>query len=55
MGRPKKELRKLHRKKLKKAKEKLKAYLRGEISYSELTQRAKRILEKRKKQEKKPT
>ena len=51
MGRPKKELRKLHRKKLKKAKEKLKAYLRGEISYSKLTQRAKRILEK-KKQEK---
>ena len=48
MGRYKKELKKIHRKKIKKAKEKVKAYLRGEIPYEKLTSLAKRLLEKRK-------
>lgn len=49
MGRPKKELSKVHRKKIKKAKEKVRLYLKGEIPYKELTQLAKRLLEKRQK------
>ncbi|HEC69418.1 MAG TPA: hypothetical protein ENI31_03945 [Candidatus Omnitrophica bacterium] len=52
MGRPKEELKKIHRKKVKKAKEKVKAHLRGEIPYSNLSQLAKKLLEKRKKAEK---
>jgi hypothetical protein len=52
MGRPKKELKKIHRKKIKKAKEKVKLFLKGEISYKNLTQLGRRILEKRKKREK---
>jgi len=52
MGRPKEELKKIHRKKVKKAKEKVKAYCRGEIPYSSLSQLAKKLLEKRKRAEK---
>jgi len=51
MGRPKKELRKLHRKKVKKAKEKIKLYLQGKISYQQLNTLAKKLLQKRKKYE----
>ena len=49
MGRPKHELKKIHRKKVKKAKEKTKLYSKGEISYQELSQRAKSFLKKGKK------
>lgn len=52
MGRPKEELRKIHRKKVKKAKERIKAYLKGEIPFSQLNQLAKKLLEKRKRAEK---
>lgn len=51
MGRPKKELTKIHSKKVKKAKEKVGRYLKGEISYKELSQLAKKLLEKRRRQE----
>jgi len=48
MGRYKKELKKIHRKKIRKAKEKVKAYLKKEIGYDKLTSLAKRLLAKRK-------
>ncbi len=51
MGRPKKELREIHRKKVKKAKEKIKLYLQGKISYQQLNTLAKKLLQKRKKYE----
>ena len=49
MGRPKEELKKVHHKKVKKAKEKVKLYLKGELPYQKLTQLAKRFLKKRRK------
>jgi len=49
MGRPKKELKKVHKKKVKKAKEKTKLYAKGKLPFEELTQRAKRFLKKGKK------
>jgi hypothetical protein len=49
MGRPKKELKKIHRKKVKKAKEKIKAQKAGEITFDSLTAKAKHLLEKGKK------
>jgi hypothetical protein len=49
MGRPKRELKKIHRKKVKKAKAKVKLYAKGEIPYEKLTQRAKSFLRKGKK------
>ncbi len=52
MGRPKEELRKIHRKKVKRAKEKVKAYLEGKLSYQALNRLAKDLLKKRKKVEK---
>lgn len=55
MGRYKAEMIKVHRKKVRKAKEKVKSYLKGESSYEGLTQLAKHLLRKRKKQEAKPT
>jgi len=51
MGRPKKELKKIHRKKVKKAKEKVKLFLEGKISYKELNALARKMLEKRKRAE----
>ncbi len=51
MGRPKEELRKIHRKKVKKAKERVKLYLEGRLSYKDLNALAKKMLEKRKRQE----
>jgi len=50
MGRSKYELKKVHRKKIKKAKEKLRLYSKGEISSEKLTRCAKHFLQKRKKQ-----
>ncbi|MFH1519441.1 MAG: hypothetical protein ABIE75_02595 [Candidatus Omnitrophota bacterium] len=52
MGRPKWELKKIHKKKAKKAKRKSQLYSKGEISYDKLTQRAKHFLEKSRKQKK---
>ncbi len=55
MARYKKELTKIHRKKVKKAKEKVRLYLKGELPYEKLTQRAKRFLEKHKAHQQKPS
>ncbi|MBN3040286.1 MAG: hypothetical protein JW867_04095 [Candidatus Omnitrophica bacterium] len=49
MGRPKKELKKIHKRKVKKAKAKLKSLKNSEISYKDLTSRAKHFLKKGKK------
>ena len=54
MGRYKKEMIKLHRKKMRKAKEKVKSYIKGETQYEKLTQLAKRFLAKRQKHQIKP-
>jgi len=51
MGRPKEELKKIHRKKVKRAKEKVKLFLEGKISYKELNALARKMLEKRKRAE----
>lgn len=53
MGRYKPELKKTHRKKVRKAKAKIKLYLKGELTYAQLTQRAKKFLQKRRRQERK--
>ena len=50
MGRPKYELKSVHRKKVRKAKEKLKLYAKGEIPYEKLPCFAKHLLQKSKKQ-----
>ena len=55
MGRPKKELKKIHRKKARRAKEKVKLHLKGEVRQQSLTQLAKMFLKRRKKFEKKPS
>ena len=49
MGRSKIELKRIHRKKIKKAKQKIKLYKKGEIPYSSLTQKSRHFLEKSKK------
>ena len=49
MGRPKAELKKIHKKKAKRAKKKIQLYLKGEIPGDKLTQRAKYFLRKVKK------
>ena len=49
MGRPKKTLKKIHKKKVTKAKEKVKLFLKGELPKEQLTQRAKHFLTKGKK------
>ena len=50
MGRPKKELKKIHRKKVKKAKNEARSFSKGDIPYEKLTRRAKHFLQKSKKQ-----
>ena len=50
MGRPKKELKKIHKKKTKKARREAKQCSKGEIPYEKLTRRAKHFLKKGKKQ-----
>jgi len=50
MGRPKKELKIIHKRKVRKAKEKVRLYSKGEISCKDLTQKAKHFLRKGKKQ-----
>ncbi len=52
MGRPKRELKKIHKKKAKKAKSKVRLFSKGEISYEKLTQKAKHFLKKSQKQKK---
>ncbi len=47
MGRPKNEMRKIHRRKLKKAREKIKLYEENKLTYGQLPKLAKRILQKR--------
>jgi len=53
MGRPKKELKKIHRKKIRKAKSKVHLHAKKEIDFNQLTERAKHFLEKKRKQERK--
>ena len=49
MGRPKRELKQVHAKKVKKAKKKLRLLAKGECTHQQLNQRAKKLLRKRKK------
>jgi hypothetical protein len=49
MGRPKIELKKIHRRKIKKAKQRVKLHLKGEVPYEKLTRRSKNFLRKGKK------
>tara|TARA_B100000315_G_C14500015_1_gene551869 strand:- start:209 stop:376 length:168 start_codon:yes stop_codon:yes gene_type:complete len=49
MGRPKKELKKIHRKNIKKAKAKVRLLKKGEITHKDLTERGKHFLKKGKK------
>jgi hypothetical protein len=49
MGRSKKELKKIHNRKIRKAKQKLQLFKAGQISLKQLTQRAKHFLNKGKK------
>ncbi|MCM8756467.1 MAG: hypothetical protein NC817_00310 [Candidatus Omnitrophica bacterium] len=51
MGRKKEEMKRIHHKKMKKAKEKVKMYIKKEITYSQLNKLAKKFLEKRIKSE----
>lgn len=51
MGRPKKELKRIHARKVKKAKNKIKLYLKKELTLEKLPKKAKDILRKRKKRE----
>lgn len=50
MGKPKRELKKIHRRKVKKAKKMVQSLCKGEIPFEKLSQRAKHFLKKRKKQ-----
>ncbi len=50
MGRPKNELKKIHKKKVKKAKKETRSFSKGETPYEKLSQRAKHFLRKSKKQ-----
>ena len=49
MGKLKKEMKMIHAKKVRQAKEKVKAYLKGTISRNELSKLAKNLLKKNKK------
>jgi hypothetical protein len=49
MGRFKKELKRIHARKVKKAKKKLRLYLKKELAFEKLTVRARHFLEKQKK------
>lgn len=51
MGRYKEELKRIHSKKVKKAKNKVRAFAKGEIPYSQLTSRAKKLFKKRKRKD----
>lgn len=55
MGRPKCELKQVHKKKVKKAKQKAKAYRDKDIPYESLTQKAKHFLKKGKKPKANPS
>ena len=47
MGRPKRELRQVHARKVKKAKKKLKLLAKGECKHQQLTRLAKKLLHKK--------
>jgi len=53
MARYKSELKKIHRKKMRKAKEKVRQHYKGEVPYEKLNALAKNFLAKRKRKEKK--
>jgi len=55
MGRPKKELRRIHKKKIRRAKAKVRSHLKGELSQEKLTTLAKRFLRTKKNKEAKKT
>ncbi len=55
MGRYKREMKKIHAKKVRKAKESVRAFVKGEKSYEDLSQLSKKLLCKRRKQEVKPS
>jgi len=54
MGRYKREMKKIHATKVRKAKDAVRAFVKGEKTFEDLTQRAKKLLAKRRKQESKP-
>ncbi|MEI8349468.1 MAG: hypothetical protein WCI77_04900 [Candidatus Omnitrophota bacterium] len=54
MGRYKQELKRLHARKVRKAKEKIRLFYKGELPQEKLTALAKTFLARRKRQEKKP-
>jgi len=54
MGRYKKELKRLHARKVRKAKAKIRLFYKGEVPHDKLTALAKTFLSRRKRQEKKP-
>ena len=55
MGRPKKELKRIHKKKIRRAKAKVRSHLKGELPKEKLTTLAKRFLRTKKKKEAKKT
>ena len=55
MGRPKKELKRVHRKKIKRAKTRVKSHLKGDLPKEKLTTLAKRFLRSKKKKEARKT
>lgn len=54
MGKYKKELERIHGKKVRKAKAQVRSFAKGELAYEKLSQRAKKFLAKKKRTEKKP-
>ena len=53
MGKLKKEMKRIHSKRVKRTKEKVKTYLKGDVPLSQLNQLAKRMLTRKKKVDKK--
>lgn len=51
MGKLKKEMKKIHAKKTRNVKEKVKTYLKGELPYDKLNKRAKEFIAKQKKKQ----
>ncbi|MDD5194606.1 MAG: hypothetical protein PHQ96_02895 [Candidatus Omnitrophica bacterium] len=54
MGKYKREMARIHSKKVKKARLKVQAFVKGEVPYEKLSRRAKELLAKRKRKEAKP-
>ncbi len=55
MGKLKKEMKKIHSRKVKRAKEKIKAFRKGEISYDQLNALARKFLARQNKKKKETT